>query len=153
MEDLKVYNELKTVVLNAYDLSKGYLVDDIIFITHHSATEEVQEQSHMEVIAEYPNGGKDVREVIDVPYSPAKEAWDEYENIKVYIPYSEEELKRMQSQRYEKTVEMNIREKYSLSQELAILRQRDSKSDEYAEYNAYCEECKVKAKREVYKEV
>lgn len=147
--DLKIYNEAKTEILNDYDLELGCLKADRIFIAHHEATEEIQEQSHIEVIAEYPNGGKDVKEVIDVPYSPAKEAWDEYEDIKVYIPYSKKELERMQSERYEKTVEMNIREKYSLSQEIAILRQRDSKPEEYAEYNAYCEECKAQAKNEL----
>lgn len=153
MEDFKVYNESKTEILNDYDLDLGYLKTDRIYIVHHEAKEEVQEQSHMEVIAEYPNGGKDVREVIDVPYSPAVPAWDEYEKIKVFIPYDEVAVAFKKNERYENTVEMNIRKKYSLSQELAILRQRDSKSDEYAEYNAYCEECKVKAKREVYKEV
>lgn len=35
-----------------------------------------------------------------------------------------------------------IRRKYSLSEELAILRQRDSKSDEFVEYNTFAEECK-----------
>jgi hypothetical protein len=41
-----------------------------------------------------------------------------------------------------------IREKYSESAELALLRQRDTKVAEFAEYNAYAEECKqtVKAK-------
>jgi hypothetical protein len=45
----------------------------------------------------------------------------------------------------EKVVEL-MREKYSMDDELAILRQRDSKPDEFAEYNDYCEECKRKAK-------
>lgn len=153
MNEYKVYDKSKTVVLEKYDLDLGYLKTDRIFVAHHPAIEEVLEQSHTEIIAEYPNGGKDVKKITDVPYSPAKEAWDEYEDIRVYIPYSEEELKRMQSERYEKTVEMNIREKYSLSQELAILRQRDSKPEDYAEYNAYCEQCKAQAKSEVYKEV
>lgn len=35
-----------------------------------------------------------------------------------------------------------IRAKYSLSEELSLLRQRDSKQEEYQKYNAYCEECK-----------
>ena len=50
---------------------------------------------------------------------------------------------------YEEAVDMKIREKYSLSQELAILRQRDEKPEEYAAYFAYCEECKafVKTKK------
>ena len=47
---------------------------------------------------------------------------------------------------YEEYVNTLIREKYTLSQELAILRQRDSKPEEYAAYNAYCEECKAVAK-------
>lgn len=47
---------------------------------------------------------------------------------------------------YENYVNSLIREKYTLSQELAILRQRDTKPEEYAAYNAYCEECKAVAK-------
>jgi hypothetical protein len=39
-----------------------------------------------------------------------------------------------------------IREKYSQDAEFAILRQRDTKPEEFAEYNAYCEECKAKVK-------
>ena len=42
-----------------------------------------------------------------------------------------------------------IRERYSVSAELAILRQRDSKPEEFAEYNAYAEECKKRAKEEL----
>ena len=47
---------------------------------------------------------------------------------------------------YENAVNAAIREKYTLSQELAILRQRDTKPEEYAAYNEYCEECKKKEK-------
>lgn len=43
-----------------------------------------------------------------------------------------------------------IRERYSLDAELAILRQRDEKPDEYQTYFAFCEECKAKAKAEIY---
>ena len=42
-----------------------------------------------------------------------------------------------------------IRRRYSLSEELAILRQKDEKPDEYRAYFAFCEECKTKAKFEV----
>lgn len=35
-----------------------------------------------------------------------------------------------------------IRHRYSLSEELGILRQKDSKLKEWEEYNTYCEECK-----------
>lgn len=42
-----------------------------------------------------------------------------------------------------------IRRGYSLSEELAILRQKDEKPDEYRAYFAFCEECKAKAKVEL----
>lgn len=54
---------------------------------------------------------------------------------------------------YKTKIDKLIRQRYSVSDEIAILRQRESKPEEYAEYNAYCEECKAQAKREVYKEV
>lgn len=57
-----------------------------------------------------------------------------------------EERKQYQSMDYGELVESLIRRKYSLSAELAILRQRDSKPQEFEEYNAYAEQCKVKAK-------
>ncbi len=50
---------------------------------------------------------------------------------------------------YEERVVQLIRERYDLDAELAILRQRDSKPEEFAEYNAYCEECKIQAKEEL----
>lgn len=50
---------------------------------------------------------------------------------------------------YENLVESKIRQKYTLSQELAILRQRDSKPSEYQEYFDYCEHCKANAKMEI----
>ena len=49
---------------------------------------------------------------------------------------------------YEERVEYLIRERYSLNEELAIQRQRDTKVDEFNEYYAYCEECKQRAKEE-----
>lgn len=47
---------------------------------------------------------------------------------------------------YEEMVVELIRERYTIDDELAILRQRDSKPNEFAEYNEFCEECKRKAK-------
>lgn len=42
-----------------------------------------------------------------------------------------------------------IRAKYSLSEELSLLRQRDSKQEEYQKYNTYCEECKKTVKDKI----
>ena len=48
---------------------------------------------------------------------------------------------------YDEAVNAKIRERYTESQEFAILRQRDEKPTEYAEYYAYCEECKAYVKK------
>lgn len=47
---------------------------------------------------------------------------------------------------YGETVNGLIRRKYTLSEELAILRQRDTKADEFEAYNAYAESCKEEAR-------
>ena len=48
---------------------------------------------------------------------------------------------------YNNLVNSLIRDKYSESEEFAILRKAMTlKTDEFTEYNAYVEECKVKAK-------
>ena len=47
---------------------------------------------------------------------------------------------------YENKVVALIRQKYNVNQELAILRQRDAKPQEFAEYNEYVEQCKKQVK-------
>ena len=47
---------------------------------------------------------------------------------------------------YGETVNGLIRRKYTLSEELAILRQRDTKAEEFKAYNAYAESCKEEAR-------
>ena len=51
---------------------------------------------------------------------------------------------------YPNLVSRLIRERYSVDDEMAILRQRDTKPDEYEAYNAFCEDCKAKARKEIY---
>lgn len=63
--------------------------------------------------------------------------------------YTAEELAERKQQKYENRVVELLRKKYSLNQELSILRQRDDKPEEYAAYNAYAEECKATAKAEI----
>lgn len=50
---------------------------------------------------------------------------------------------------YETMIIQKIRQKYTLNQELAILRQRDSKPAEFAEYNTFVERCKAEVKAEL----
>lgn len=50
---------------------------------------------------------------------------------------------------YETLIIRKIRKRYSVNQELAILRQRDTKPLEFAEYDAYVERCKAEVKEEL----
>lgn len=50
---------------------------------------------------------------------------------------------------YEQRVQQSIRERYSVDEELAILRQRDTKPDEFAAYYEYAEQCKAQAKKQM----
>lgn len=50
---------------------------------------------------------------------------------------------------YEERVVQKIRQRYTVDDELAIQRQRETKPEEFAEYNAYCEQCKADAKDEL----
>lgn len=63
---------------------------------------------------------------------------------------TEEEIAELQKDiptiPYEERVVNRIREKYSIDDELAILRQRDTKPEEFAEYNAFVEKIKAEEK-------
>ena len=50
-------------------------------------------------------------------------------------------------QLYESLIIRKIRKRYSVNQELAILRQRDDKPEEFTAYNAYVEQCKAEVKK------
>lgn len=90
------------------DLSLGHLVEEEVFVAHHPAVEAVREQWRYETVYEYLNGGKDVVKVIDVPGVEAKDAWDEYETIKRYVPYTEEELAALEEARNRPTLEDRV---------------------------------------------
>ena len=83
------------------DLEKGYLKIETIVIAHHDAVEAKAGKSHIEVVKEYGNGGKDVITVWDEKPTEAKEAWDETEEINRYIPYSAEELAKIEKAKEE----------------------------------------------------
>lgn len=50
---------------------------------------------------------------------------------------------------YEQLVVYKIRTVYDLNQELAILRQKEEKPEEYQAYYDFCEQCKAEAKEEL----
>ena len=76
-----------------------------------------------------------------------------------YIELTQEEIAAMEAEQeaaerqywasvdYAEAVNARIRERYSISNEFAILRQKDEKPEEYAAYFAYCEECKAFVKQ------
>lgn len=58
-------------------------------------------------------------------------------------------LNGTQSRLYPDLVSEKIRQRYSINAELAILRQRDGKPEEFEEYNTYAEQCKQEAREEL----
>ena len=71
----------------------------------------------------------------------------EYEPIPE-IPIEEEHP--IPKMTYEEQVVAKIRERYSVDDELAILRQRDTKPEEFEAYNAYAEQCKKEIKESIF---
>ena len=104
---MKIFDS-NNVEIESPNLSLGHLTEDKILIAHHEAVEAVEEQWHYETVAEYPNGGKDVAKVIDAPGVEAQDAWDEYETIQRYIPYTEEELAAMEEARNKPTQQDDV---------------------------------------------
>lgn len=78
--------------LETYDSSLGWVRPHKRLVKHHPAVDFVQEVFHYEVIAQYSNGGRDLQKVVDIPGVEASPAWDEYEDILLYTPYTEEAL-------------------------------------------------------------
>ena len=136
---MKIFDETGAVVENP-DLTLGYLVDDTEPVEHPSV-EGVDEVSHYETVAEYPNGGRDVRKVIDVPGVPAQAAWTEQMPVQRYIRYTEEELAAQEEAR--KKQEANDK----LPETVAAL-QEDNKT--LKEENAMLKQCLMEMSEIVY---
>ena len=103
---MEIYNGNMERIENP-DLSLGYLTAGKR-TEHHAAVQGVAEQWHYETVAEYPNGGKDIRRVVDVTGVAAREAWDEEIAIQIYTPYTQEELDRMEAERNKPTTEQRL---------------------------------------------
>lgn len=92
MQAKRVFNESKTTELTTYDLARGYLKEDKLFVAHHEAQTYEEEQFHYEPIGEPTYAGGAFTKIVDVPAKEASEAYDEYEDILVYISYTAKEL-------------------------------------------------------------
>ena len=86
---MRIFDETLTMELTDPDLEKGQLSPARLLVAHHPAVEAVVHYEVMEgtVTDDCPDGLR--REVVD---TPAAEAWDEYEDVQMYIPYTEAEL-------------------------------------------------------------
>lgn len=78
-----------------------------------------------------------------IPYYRDGKIVYEYEPIPE-IPIEEEHL--IPEMTYEEQVVAKIRERYSINDELALLRQKDTKTAEFQAYYQYVEECKSNIK-------
>lgn len=103
---IEIYNENMERIEHP-DLTLGYLRPGTR-TEHHEAVEGVTEVWHYETVAEYPNGGKDVHKVVDVPGVKAQAAWDEEIPVQIYVPYTQEELERIEAERNKPTTEERV---------------------------------------------
>lgn len=94
---MKIIDENGAALENP-DLTLGWLRDETEAV-EHPAQAGVPELSHYETVAEYPNGGKDVRKIIDREGIPARDAWTEQVPIQRYIRYTAEELAAQEEER------------------------------------------------------
>lgn len=94
---MKIIDENGAALENP-DLTLGWLRDETEAMKH-PAQAGVPELSHYETVAEYPNGGKDVRKIIDREGVPARDAWTEQVPIQRYVLYTAEELAAKEEER------------------------------------------------------
>lgn len=122
---MRIFNEDKTNELSQYntDFSKGHLENDKLLIAHFDAIEPKIIKSASEIANEYKLQGRQVNlrndgnwyvttkiyegggadeELIEDIVQEAKDAYDEYEDIQVYVPYTDEQLKTILRTRREK---------------------------------------------------
>lgn len=91
---MRIFDKTKTYELlpETIDYAKGYIKNDKKFVMHHEAV-EAKEAIYADRVEKLPNGSAQVWKDLVSPAVEAKEPYDEYEDIQVYIPYTEEELK------------------------------------------------------------
>ena len=92
--------------------------------------------------------------VVDVEDKYSDCTFDDFdENLDFSISKYNSRIAREKEEKYvfdyENLVVSLIRKKYTINQELAILRQQNYKPQEYEEYFNYVEECKLQAKASV----
>ena len=85
---------------------------------------------------------------IDDKYSDCQ-ASDFNDDLSFNVDKYNARKQKQDNDEYENKIVALIRKKYNINQELAILRQRDAKPEEYQEYYNYVEQCKEQVKNEL----
>lgn len=120
---MRIYDETKTFEIKNPDFENGYLLDDTLFIAHHESIPRKILRTAEQIAEEFRAQGKEVNlrtdpetseqryyvvtkifyregirigneeDLIEDEVQEAKEAWDETEEIRVYIPFTPEQKK------------------------------------------------------------
>ena len=118
----------------------------------YSRTQEVQDENgnitiqplfSEETLAQPPYNYTKVE--IDDKYSDCQ-ASDFNDDLTFNVAKYNARKQKQDNDEYENKIVALIRKKYNVNQELAILRQREVKPEEFAEYNEYVEQCKREVK-------
>lgn len=83
------------------DLDLGHLDPGKLLIEHHDEIPYEPAEYENQLVAEYDNGGKLYKRVCVKPAVEHVAAWDEYEDVLVYVPYTPEELEEIERRKEE----------------------------------------------------
>lgn len=114
-----VYDQNGNLLMD-FDPMLGRVVEGTRTV-HVAEQQAIEEQSRLEVLKTYPNGGKDVRRVVDVEGQPYIPAHDEQVECLVYIPYTEEELEEMRRPTQEMRIAALEKENADLKEAMELL--------------------------------
>ena len=88
------------------------------------------------------------RPEVSTPGNELREAYTD-EGDRITVTWEEFSPEPAPEPSYEEQVVTLIRERYSTDDELAILRQRETKPEEFKAYDDYCEACKANVKQKL----
>lgn len=81
------------------DLSLGYLKEYRRLVAHYDAIEYQSPVYNEVVVKQYDNGGVLKERRLVTPAVEAQDAWDEYEDVLLYVLYTEEELAAIEEEK------------------------------------------------------
>lgn len=99
---MAVYDESLENIIENPDLDKGHIESRKKFVKHHDEQKREVKYEVMEgtITNSNPNGLR--REIEITPY---RAAYDEYEDVNVYVLYTEEELKKKEEEKKQQEAE------------------------------------------------